>query len=236
MGRPKVGLQLQGVGIELVDQEGKLATQPTPPGKLAGGLADPIQLLGRELVAVVVIIDEPLVGRLGFIQPTGDPVKLGLPPPSRQRLAIGLECGRHLGVGGLIVAAFEREPRPFCMQHGRPGMRFERSEQEGIRTLAIATARLATRQPDDGSNRFLIGQRPIGISRFGVLSGQPKMIGGSNIGIGDVGPSQPGMQRQNQAKAEQEVCRRPPHGDNRNREKIARFLPSSAVGSLTISL
>lgn len=88
MCRPEGEILLQRVGIEIVDEELELLGLPRPSCPLCGPQPDPTELLGRHLVVIVVISDQPVIAALGVVQPAGGSIQFGDDPTGEQLAAV----------------------------------------------------------------------------------------------------------------------------------------------------
>lgn len=178
---PIVLIELQRVGIELVDQERKLAAVAAPAGELGGRQPDEVQIFGRAHFVLVVIIDQPLAGRLGLVQLARDPGQFRLQPAGLQVFWIGLHCRFCRLLSGRIIAPIERQPRQLGLQSGRVGvlsrLLFQGRVQRCDRLLALSGACLAAGHPQGGCEWLSGGQFPISLFRLGVFARQQQLAG-----------------------------------------------------------
>ena len=72
MGRPIVFIKFDQIGIKIVHQKLELIAQPIPPGILRRPQADEPQRIGiGDFVGAIVVIDQPFVAVVGFLQAAG---------------------------------------------------------------------------------------------------------------------------------------------------------------------
>ena len=99
------------IGIELVDQKAELVAQPVPAGKLRGSQADPSQAFAIRTGVLVVCVNQPPIGVVGFGQFSRGGHHFGVHPMRKRLIRIELERRGHLLGGQRIVSPQTCQPR-----------------------------------------------------------------------------------------------------------------------------
>ena len=169
--RPIVGLLLESVGIQFMHQELELVGLPIPTRPLRGGQTNPAERFGRHIVVGVVIVDQPAIASVGFIEPAGRSIQFSDDPSGKQLVPV--EPDRLLGPLPRVFHLPMREGhRGQFGQHVRVATRDARQHLRRLALLALS--RQAPSQPD-GCRRILRSQRPVQLCRLGILSAEQQL-------------------------------------------------------------
>ncbi len=173
MRRPTGRIELQGVGIQLVDEEVELVGEAAPPRILGGGQTDPAERFGLLHVVIVVEIDQPMIAALGLLQAALGAIQLGPDPAGQQLLVVQCKRRPHAGRRLLQVAAIEGQTGQLRLKL-RAFFRQGLQRPDGLLRFAVGLQRAG--QPQRG-RRVLGGQRLVDLSRLGVFAFPQQLAG-----------------------------------------------------------
>jgi hypothetical protein len=184
LGRPEVGVGLEGVADDVLEDVAELVGEVVPAGVLAAGLGDDQQLVGvldvvAVVAALVVVADEPAELGVGPVEVAAVAVDLG-PRPARREVVLVLVEGGRRGLQGLVPPAQPVEQ--FGLGRQQPYL-FGRVLQGGVEhfqrlgVLPLALQRPAQAGRTGGPRRLLAGEALVQVAGLLVVAAQPALAG-----------------------------------------------------------
>ena len=188
MRRPVSRLQLQGLGIQIVDQKTELIADPVPASKLCRRQADPTQRVRIFQVVSVIEIDQPLVAFASRRQIPLHASQLCRQPACRERILIQLQSPRDRQSGLLIVAASKQQLGQLGLEGRRFWLGLDRLAQASLGLVELARGHLCANDAERrllrrGGEEFFIR-----LGRFGIIATQQQLLrcGERLVGFGSL--------------------------------------------------